>query len=323
MNVHAIHLHGHTFWNTGTEAGRIPETAWIPRNTININIAQVNDIELVANNPGDWIFHCHVLMHMMNHMVSQTGPLTLRASSTVQELSRGEHSSGIHAMPTTGGLAGHQGLGTGGLAGGLGAGANGQMQNQAISGVTGMTAGLNRGTPAIGGQLGLGNVLSSGILSSQSGAPEVHGITPGIGRQMIGGGHALSDEWAAGYGHGLGPGTMPDQHKRTGPPIGGSEELGGVDYYDPRWHVPGFPQDMMKMKEQMTSEEDLKKITKPETNGMRYNWFMGVRAMMTIMRVLPDDLYRKVLNGEPLPDGASVPLSGTDEGKRFDDDKMK
>ena len=123
-------------------------------------------------------------------------------------------------------------------------------------------------------------------------------------------------------GHGLGPGTMPDQHRRTGPPIGG-EALGGIDYNDPRWHVPGFPQDMMNMKEMMTSEEALKKITKPETNGMRHNWHIGVRAMMTVMRVLPDDLYEKVINGVPLPDGASVPLSGTDEGQRFDEERME
>ncbi len=158
MNVHAIHFHGHTFWNTGTEGGRIPETAWIPRNTININIAQVNDIEFVANNPGDWIFHCHVLMHMMNHMVSQTGPLNLRAASTIQELSQGHHVSGIHSMPTTGTLAGGHSLGNSGLAGGLGAGEH--TQGQTIPGVTGMAAGLNRDTPAIGGSLGLGNVLA-------------------------------------------------------------------------------------------------------------------------------------------------------------------
>ncbi len=77
------------------------------------------------------------------------------------------------------------------------------------------------------------------------------------------------------------------------------------------------------MKESMMSEEALKKITKPETNGMRHDWYIGVRAMMTVIRVLPDDLYEKVLQGVPLPDGASVPGSGTDEGLRFDEDNMK
>ena len=32
------------------------------------------DFEFVAFNPGDWIFHCHMVHHMMNHMVPQVGP---------------------------------------------------------------------------------------------------------------------------------------------------------------------------------------------------------------------------------------------------------
>src|SRR5262249_16281636 len=34
IDHHPMHLHGHTFWITGTEAGRIPETAWVPRNNV-------------------------------------------------------------------------------------------------------------------------------------------------------------------------------------------------------------------------------------------------------------------------------------------------
>ncbi|MGH9550086.1 MAG: multicopper oxidase family protein, partial [Terriglobales bacterium] len=32
MQHHPIHFHGHTFWLTGTEGGRIPDPAWTPRN---------------------------------------------------------------------------------------------------------------------------------------------------------------------------------------------------------------------------------------------------------------------------------------------------
>ena len=31
-------------------------------------------MEFIANNVGDWIFHCHIPHHMMNHMTSMTGP---------------------------------------------------------------------------------------------------------------------------------------------------------------------------------------------------------------------------------------------------------
>ncbi|MCU1293367.1 MAG: putative multicopper oxidase [Bryobacterales bacterium] len=78
MDHHPIHLHGHTFRTTGTEAGRIPEAVWIPGNTVLVGVAQARDIELVANNPGDWMLHCHLPHHMMNQMSSNVGPMTRR-----------------------------------------------------------------------------------------------------------------------------------------------------------------------------------------------------------------------------------------------------
>jgi len=74
MQHHPIHLHGHTFWLTGHEGARIPPSAWVPRNNTIVGVAQATDFEFVANNPGDWIFHCHMVHHMMNHMVKQVGP---------------------------------------------------------------------------------------------------------------------------------------------------------------------------------------------------------------------------------------------------------
>lgn len=81
MQHHPIHFHGHTFWLTGTEAGRIPESAWIPRNNTLVGVAMVQDFEFIANNPGDWIFHCHMVHHMMNHMVRQSGPRVRNVSN--------------------------------------------------------------------------------------------------------------------------------------------------------------------------------------------------------------------------------------------------
>lgn len=75
LHQHPMHLHGHTFWVTATEGGRIPESAWIPGNTVIVGVAQTREVELVANNPGDWVMHCHMFHHMMNHMVTQVGPI--------------------------------------------------------------------------------------------------------------------------------------------------------------------------------------------------------------------------------------------------------
>jgi hypothetical protein len=76
MDHHPIHMHGHTFYVTGTEGGRIPETAWIPGNTVLVGVAQARDFEFVANNPGAWMLHCHLPHHMMNQMSSNAGPMT-------------------------------------------------------------------------------------------------------------------------------------------------------------------------------------------------------------------------------------------------------
>jgi hypothetical protein len=76
MDHHPIHLHGHTFYVTGTEGGRIPETAWFPGNTALVGVAQSRDFEFVANNPGAWMLHCHLPHHMMNQMSSNVGPMS-------------------------------------------------------------------------------------------------------------------------------------------------------------------------------------------------------------------------------------------------------
>lgn len=76
MDHHPIHLHGHTFVVTGTEGGRIPETAWYPGNTVLVGVAQAREVEFVPNNPGDWMLHCHLPHHMMNQMSSNVGMMT-------------------------------------------------------------------------------------------------------------------------------------------------------------------------------------------------------------------------------------------------------
>jgi len=94
MDHHPIHLHGHTFQVTGTEAGRIPESAQYPSNTVLVGVAQARDIEFVANNPGSWMLHCHLPHHMMNQMSSNVGPMSRMKSGVPAGLSM-EHGMGI------------------------------------------------------------------------------------------------------------------------------------------------------------------------------------------------------------------------------------
>jgi manganese oxidase len=76
MDHHPMHLHGHTWVVTGTEGGRVPTAAWTPGNTEIVGVAQARTMELTADNPGDWMIHCHLPHHMMNAMASMVGPLS-------------------------------------------------------------------------------------------------------------------------------------------------------------------------------------------------------------------------------------------------------
>jgi FtsP/CotA-like multicopper oxidase with cupredoxin domain len=68
MTNHPIHLHGHEFMVTCTDGGwTLPESRW-PEVTTDIAVGQMRAIEFVANEPGDWAFHCHKSHHTMNAM---------------------------------------------------------------------------------------------------------------------------------------------------------------------------------------------------------------------------------------------------------------
>ncbi|MHB1666212.1 MAG: multicopper oxidase family protein [Thiomonas sp.] len=68
MTNHPIHLHGHAFEVAGTDGGWVPKGARWPEVTVDIAVGQMRAIEFIADNPGDWAFHCHKSHHTMNAM---------------------------------------------------------------------------------------------------------------------------------------------------------------------------------------------------------------------------------------------------------------
>jgi hypothetical protein len=107
MDHHPMHIHGHQFYVTGTEGGRIRTAAAVPENTVLVGVAQARDVEFVANNPGDWHFHCHLPHHMMNQMASMVGPLMMSHANATRPGSM-EAGMGIHegsALADAGGPA--------------------------------------------------------------------------------------------------------------------------------------------------------------------------------------------------------------------------
>jgi manganese oxidase len=240
IDHHPMHLHGITFWVTGTEGGRIPETAWIPGNTVLVGVAQVREIEFIANNPGDWMLHCHMFHHVMNFMSSMVGPM---GGHTIRGTRAGQ------------GMAAGMGIATGG---------------PALSDAYGASLGRGMGEQT-GNDRAVGNMT---VMRGMSLAPNASG---GGGMHRGHGGHGAMGRDASGR------------------------------------RVPGYPQGMMDMPMEMT-EEKLRKLSKRETRGMRRDWYTGVEGLMTVVRVLPPDLYDRVMHGtEEVPPGASTPGGGGGE----------
>lgn len=98
MDHHPIHLHGFTFWETGREGARQPEAIWQRGNTTLVGVAQARDIEFIADRVGDWMFHCHLPHHMMNHMASMVGPMTRLGRGMQAGASMEEAMTHIHGM---------------------------------------------------------------------------------------------------------------------------------------------------------------------------------------------------------------------------------
>jgi CopA family copper-resistance protein len=59
MMAHPIHLHGHFFEVVNGHPGRHPR-----KHTINMLPGGKVTLDLTADAPGDWAFHCHLLFHM-------------------------------------------------------------------------------------------------------------------------------------------------------------------------------------------------------------------------------------------------------------------
>ncbi|KIW52028.1 hypothetical protein, variant 6 [Exophiala xenobiotica] len=78
---HPMHLHGHKFWLLGSGAGVFPylSVTDAPSSMINLNNPPYRDtidlppsgwavIRYITDNPGAWLFHCHVQWHQVSGM---------------------------------------------------------------------------------------------------------------------------------------------------------------------------------------------------------------------------------------------------------------
>ena len=64
---HPIHLHGHSFRVIARNGASTRYREW--RDTVLIAPRESADIAFVADNPGDWMIHCHILDHQEGGMM--------------------------------------------------------------------------------------------------------------------------------------------------------------------------------------------------------------------------------------------------------------
>jgi FtsP/CotA-like multicopper oxidase with cupredoxin domain len=64
---HPMHLHGHAFRVIGRNGAPTRHREW--QDTVLMAPREKVDIAFVADNPGDWMFHCHILEHQESGMM--------------------------------------------------------------------------------------------------------------------------------------------------------------------------------------------------------------------------------------------------------------
>ncbi|HZC22410.1 MAG TPA: copper oxidase [Candidatus Binatia bacterium] len=232
MDHHPIHLHGHTFVVTGTEGGRQPKTTWGPKNTVLVGVAEAADLEFVANNPGDWMVHCHLPHHMMNQMSSVAGPMT--------------------------------------------------------RGGKGIPAGLSM-------EDGMGMLRQGGATSEDKGPSLGRGMGVGSTREQTVGNGPLNAQ-QANQSMGDMPGMQHEGMQMAQPEVAKDANT-----------VPGFPQDAFMEGPAMAMD---KMVEKPENYGLRPGWSGFMQGMMTFLRVLPPEMYDKVVALRDQQKGKPGPMPG-------------
>lgn len=65
---HPMHLHGHSFRLLSRNGVEEPYRPWM--DTVLLKAHEMAELAFIADNPGDWMFHCHVLEHQVAGMMA-------------------------------------------------------------------------------------------------------------------------------------------------------------------------------------------------------------------------------------------------------------
>jgi FtsP/CotA-like multicopper oxidase with cupredoxin domain len=65
---HPMHLHGHSFNVLSRDGAPVPHDVW--GDTVLVRPRERVRVAFVADNPGDWMLHCHVMNHQVGGMMT-------------------------------------------------------------------------------------------------------------------------------------------------------------------------------------------------------------------------------------------------------------
>jgi len=130
------------------------------------------------------------------------------------------------------------------------------------------------------------------------------GMSMEDGMGMLQQGHTLSQTFGPSLGRAIGVGAE-FENAVTNLPL--QQQGEGMQHAMPQTGaglVPGYPQDMFMVMDEI--------VAKPETHGLRRGWTGAMMGMMTLVRVLPPELYDEVqrlrgLPQEPRPAMSEMP----------------
>jgi FtsP/CotA-like multicopper oxidase with cupredoxin domain len=75
--THPMHMHGQPFKIVSTDGYPVPEVAQLTKDVVNIGPGERYDLLMTPDNPGTWLFHCHILTHVQNHGVEPGGMISV------------------------------------------------------------------------------------------------------------------------------------------------------------------------------------------------------------------------------------------------------
>ena len=66
--LHPMHLHGNSFRVLTRSGSPVPHRQWA--DTVLVPPQETVELAFVADNPGDWMLHCHVMDHQTSGLMT-------------------------------------------------------------------------------------------------------------------------------------------------------------------------------------------------------------------------------------------------------------